>query len=123
MMLYNNISLLQSQEKSVKYFMPIIVDARLTEPPSWVQSFRDVSMYVSVFIKKDVLVECNQSSKDIYHRWLKRYGALDFVEEIISTKEAVVGFRIGISRANLTIDRLVPENLNTVIQRLSVFRG
>ena len=99
--------------------MPIIVDARLTEPPSWVQTFRDVSLYVSVFIKRDVLVECEQSSKDIYHQWLKRYGALDFVEEIVSTKEKVIGFRIGVSRANLTIDRLIPENLNTVLAVLN----
>jgi len=121
-MLYSSISLLQSQEKSVKYFMPIIVDARLTEPPSWVCSFRDTSMYVSIFIKKSVLVECDQSSKDIYYQWLKKYGALDFVEEIVSPGEEVVGFRIGLVRANLIIDKLVPENLSMVLSRLDQLR-
>jgi len=103
--------------------MPIIVDARLTEPPSWVHSFRDTSMYVSIFIKKEVLVECERSSKDIYYQWLKRYGALDFVEEIVSLDEEVVGFRIGLARANLIIDKLVPENLNMVLSRLNDLRA
>ena len=99
--------------------MPVIFDARLTEPPSWVYSFRDASLYVNVFIKKDVLVECDRASKDIYYEWLKKYCALDFVEQIVSTREAVLGFRVGLTRAEITIDKLVPENLNSVISRLN----
>ena len=103
--------------------MPVIVDARLTEPPSWVHSFRDTSMYISVFVEKEVLVECGQSSKDIYYQWLKKYGALDFVEEIVSADEGVIGFRIGLARANLVIDKLVPENLNMVFSCLNRLRS
>ena len=103
--------------------MPVIFDARLTEPPSWVHSFRDASMYVSVFIKKDVLVECEKASKDIYYQWLKKYCALDFVEEIVSSEEGVMGFRVGLTRANISIEKLVPENLNFVLSSLNRLEG
>ncbi|MAG59324.1 hypothetical protein CMO96_00855 [Candidatus Woesebacteria bacterium] len=99
--------------------MPIIIDAILSEPPSQVTCFRDVTLYARVFIKKSVLVECEKMSKDIYYKWLKEHGAWDFVEEIVSIDEGVIGFTIRTTKANLKIERIVPENLNIIVSALN----
>ena len=70
----------------------------------------------------DVLVESPKGMKDLYYHWLKRHGAYDFVEEIIKRNEDY-GFRVGPKKANLIIDKIIPENLNLIIGRLSSLRG
>ena len=67
----------------VYIYMPIIIEAALSEPPSCVTCFRDVTLYASCLINRNVLLECSPDSQDIYWRWLKRHGAFDFIEDII----------------------------------------
>ena len=102
--------------------MNIIIHAGLSEPPSSIACFRDVTLYSSCFAKASVLVECRKSMTDIYYKWLKDHGAYDFIEEIIKPKQEL-GFRIGYEGSNLAIDRITANNLNFIvstIRRLSV---
>ena len=94
--------------------MTLIIEATLSVPPSSVHCFRDVSLYASTFKESDVLVSCEDKVKDIYWRWLKRYGAMDFIEQIIRYKEEP-GFIIGEKRGNLALDRLDEFSLQNVI--------
>ena len=100
--------------------MKIIIRGELCEPPSSISCFRDVTLYTNCFLKGDVLLESPRGMKDVYYKWLKRHGAYDFIQEIIRKNEDK-GFRIGPQRTNFLIDRLVPENLGLVIDRLNAF--
>lgn len=97
--------------------MKIILEAGLSEPPSSVQCFRDVTLYASCIIKFNVLVECQEHNRDIYYQWLRSHGAYDFIDEMILEDEED-GYKIGINKANLTVDRIDYNNLNLIISNL-----
>ena len=98
--------------------MNLIIDAGLTEPPSEVPVFRDVTLYSTVFLEMMVLLQCDPSMKDLYWYWLKNRGAFDFVQDIIE-EGMEHGVKMGTAnRANIAIKYLRVENLNFVLDRL-----
>ena len=103
--------------------MRIIFEGCLTEPPSSIHCFRDATLYASCFIKADVLVECEKHLKDSYYKWLKSYGAYDFVDQIIAFSEKENGYRIGTKRASTKIDKINYENLHIIISLLNKFKS
>ena len=70
----------------------------------------------------NVLVECHPQMKDIYYKWLKQYGAYDFIDEIVRKNEEG-GFTIGPARANFLINQLDSNSISRVIGRLSDLRS
>jgi len=101
--------------------MILRIEAPLSEPPSTPAVFRDTTLYAVVFCKLDVLVECVKGTRSMYWKWLKYYGAHDYVEQLIIKGEERGGLSIGYNRSSINVDRLTPENLNHVIGRLSLF--
>ena len=63
--------------------MNLIIDASLSEPPSEVSVFRDVTLYSNVFLNYNILIECDTDMKDLYDYWLKIRGAFDFVDDFV----------------------------------------
>ena len=102
--------------------MLIVLDAELSDPPSSRACFRDVTLYASIFIEADILVECSPWMVDPYWKWLKDGGAMDYVEEIVKFGE-VQGYSIRRNYGgNLNIDRLNERSLNRVITTLGKLR-
>jgi hypothetical protein len=99
----------------------IIFDGRLTEPPSSVHCFRDVTLYASCFVKANVLVECENKMKDSYYHWLKAYGAYDFIDEIVEIDQEI-GIKIGLTNGSLKLQKITAENLNIIISFLNKFK-
>lgn len=88
--------------------MVIIYDCHLTEPPSSVSCFRDITLYSEIFLKNDNLVKCPKGARSLYWNWLKKHGAHDFLEGIVFNEEKQEGIRIG---KNETINfNLLNEN-------------
>ena len=102
--------------------MNVIIEAYLSEPPSSIHCFRDVTLYANCIINKTVLIECEKYKKDMYYKWLKSFGAYDFVEDIISVDKEK-GYKIGINKANIVVDRINESNLNQIISQLSILKG
>ena len=97
--------------------MNVIFEAYLCEPPSSIHCFRDITLYTACFIKKNVLLECEREQKDLYYKWLKNYGAYDFIDDIISINREI-GYRVGRQKANRKIEKINEHNLNYVINNL-----
>lgn len=97
--------------------MNLIIDAELTEPPSEVPVFRDITLYSKIFLEMMVLLKCQSDMKDLYWYWLKNRGAFDFVEDIIE-EGMEPGIILGSENATIKIKYLRVENLNYVIDRL-----
>lgn len=97
--------------------MNLIIDADLTNPPSEVAVFRDVTLYSKVFLKCDVLLECEHEDRDIYYYWLKRHGAFDFVDDFINFGEEY-GVTIRAARGTISTQRLDAFELNRIISLL-----
>tara|TARA_B100000579_G_scaffold438049_1_gene471454 strand:+ start:26488 stop:26790 length:303 start_codon:yes stop_codon:yes gene_type:complete len=98
--------------------MHILLEASLSEPPSSIHCFRDVTLYASIFRKKETLVYCDKDTIDLYWHWLKSHGAMDFVEDIIEYGEEM-GFVIGEGRGNIALDKLDEWSLPKVVSALS----
>ena len=101
--------------------MKVIFEGCLSEPPSSVNCFRDATLYTSCFVKADVLLECEKNLKDSYYHWLKSYGAYDFIDEIVEVNEET-GYKIGIKKASLKIDRITAHNLHIIVRSLDKFK-
>ena len=98
--------------------MILIIESCLTEPPSEVSCFRDVTLYAKTFVFEDILLECKEGTRSMYWKWLKRFCAHDYISQLVKDTEGERGFTIKPRRGNLTTDRIICENLNEIIARL-----
>ena len=97
----------------------LIIDSTLCDPPSEVSCFRDVTLYGKVFIFDDILLECALGTRSFYWKWLKRYGAHDYISQLIKPTEKESGFKIGRKSSNLNIDKITSFNLSFIISALN----
>jgi hypothetical protein len=99
--------------------MKLIIDSVLSEPPSEISCFRDVTLYGKTFIFEDVLLSCKKGTRTLYWEWLKKHGAHDFISYLLTDEEKESGFRISNKRGNVNIDRICVTNLDFIIQCLT----
>ena len=75
--------------------MVIIYDSALTEPPSSIHCFRDVTLYNKIFLDNDNLIRCPKGTRSIYWKWIKSYGAHDFIDDLLIVNEEEKGLSVG----------------------------
>ena len=98
--------------------MILIIESSLSEPPSEIACFRDVTLFAKTYIFEDILLECREGTRSMYWHWLKRYGAHDYISQLVKDTEGERWFSIKTQGGNLNTDRIICENLNTIISRL-----
>lgn len=108
--------------RCVHYYVNLIISSHLSEPPSEVSCFRDVTLYGRIFIFEDILVECPRGTRSLYWNWLKRHGAHDFVSALIKEGEKERGFSLRPSGGNINIDKITAHNLSWLISSLNKLR-
>ena len=101
--------------------MVIIFDCELTEPPSSIHCFRDVTLFSKIFLNADNLIKCPEGARSMYWRWIKRYGAHDFVEQLLKVGESQSGLTVARKRANITVDVISEFNYGVIINRLKIY--
>ena len=103
--------------------MKLIIESCLSEPPSEISCFRDITLYAKTFCFDDVLLECPPGTRSMYWNWLKRYGAHDFVSYLIKSTEIERGYTIKTTKpANIVIDRISNDNLVYLVTRFEFLR-
>ena len=100
--------------------MRLIIDAELTEPPSETSVFRDITLYSTIFLNYEVLLQCEKDAKDLYWYWLKNRGAFDFVEDFVE-KNQESGITMASQHANIVVKFLRNDELQRVIRELISF--
>ena len=80
--------------------MHIIINAQLVNPPSSVSCFRTLTMVAHVFCHHSVLIETD-FEKDPYYKFLKKFGAMDFVDDILNFDTTVDSENYWILEINL----------------------
>jgi len=63
--------------------MNLIVRAPLSEPPTESLPFRYVLSCANIDYNMDVLLECEDGTKDLYWKFLNQRGMFDFISDII----------------------------------------
>tara|TARA_B000000475_G_C15975831_1_gene438896 strand:+ start:951 stop:1265 length:315 start_codon:yes stop_codon:yes gene_type:complete len=103
--------------------MKLIIDSSLSEPPSHITCFRDVTLYAKTFIFEDILLECQAGTRTMYWNWLKTNGAHDFISYLIKPEEKEYGFSIKTKpKANIVVDRISYHNLEFIIKQIQALR-
>lgn len=100
----------------------LIIQSILSEPPSEIYCFRDVTLYAKTYIFDDILLECEPGTRSIYWNWLKSKGAHDFISELILVDQKEPGYSIGTTPGyNIVTDRIACYNLSEIISSLQQF--
>ena len=95
---------------------PIIFYEGIITPPSEIGAIRNIFVYAEVFLKRheDFLLETEKDNKDIYYDWLKRTYLIDYITEIVTIEEQVLGRRI----TEAEFDRVTFNNFQHIINSL-----
>jgi hypothetical protein len=97
--------------------MTLIIRDQLTNPPTWFASFRDLTLYCSIFLKLDIVVESDDI--DTYYRWIKPRGGMDFIKQFVRPgTEEHLDIERKFPRTVIT-DRIAPENVHHLIRQIS----
>jgi len=103
--------------------LTLIIRDQLVNPPTWFSSFRDLTLYCSVFLRDDVLIESDDP--DPYYRWMRPRGGMDFVEDFVRPG-AEEGVRLDVGHnypRTVVTDRIAPENVHSLIRLIRFCRG
>ncbi len=100
--------------------MKLLIDGQLSFPPSEVSSFRDVTLYSSVFAGFEVLIESKNRHKDQVWNWLKQRGAHDFVLDIVPPRTEYGVLLGSADRCNICVQEITTINLRFIINHLKL---
>lgn len=101
--------------------MNLLIDGNLTYPPSEITCVRDVTLYTTVWTEYSVLIEITTEYKDHVWKHLKRFGAMDFVEDIVCVDEESGLIMSDRDRSNIQVNSITCENLDHIITCLRGF--
>lgn len=77
----------------VKNIMNLIIQAVLSEPPTETLPFRDFTWRAKRKYSS-ILIEVDNPVKDLYWRYMKPRGMLDFVDDIVVYEDMEKGLRV-----------------------------
>lgn len=103
--------------------MTLIIRDQLVLPPTWFSSFRDLTLYSDIFLKTEVIVETEDP--DIYWRWMRPRGGMDFVKDFVAPGREN-GIRLDIKHnypLTVVTDRIAPENVSDLIRKIRYLKG
>jgi len=95
----------------------IIVVAELVNPPSETFAFRSLTLCLKVFCQKNILLEVEQEQKDIYYSYIKRFGAHDYLDQMVTPEEFEYGVRIDYEfrfAPSIVVDRITLNNYREI---------
>lgn len=101
--------------------MLLIIDAELTAPPSVTELFRDITLYATLFKKKEVIIETSPQMKDFYYKWLKSRGAFDFVKDIVDYEREqgfTIRYKYSPFKGNVKVRSLGYHNFQRILAKL-----
>ena len=98
--------------------MILIIRDELLNPPTWFSSFRDLTLICSMKLHTDIVIESEDI--DLYYKWLKPRGGMDFVEDFVRPGMEE-GLRLDTEfqyDPSIVVDRIVPENTHQLYSRI-----
>ncbi len=100
--------------------MNLIINSSLSEPPSEISCFRDVTMYSKILNFDGILLSCKKGTRSLYWNWLKAHGAHDYISYILKEEEKEDGVIMHPEFGNIIVDRINSNNLNLILSRLKL---
>jgi hypothetical protein len=104
----------------------LIISDALVEPPTEPLIFRAITMFSHEFFEMNVLLHSTQDMKDIFYKWMKPRGLMDYVDYILHEKEWEEGIRIDVVKFypdTIMVKALRIENERTILGRIRSMTG
>ena len=101
--------------------MNLIVRAPLSEPPTESLPFRYVLSCANIDCDMDVLLECENGTKDLYWKFLNQRGMFDFISDIILPLEErglSIDTQVRNQRATILTNYIRIENQLYIVERI-----
>jgi len=102
------------------------INAGLSETPTEILVFRDLTMDLTYDLEFDILIEVCQETKDSYYFYLKNAGLLDFIKEIVNEFEESGGIHIDYAARRpdtIVTDRINEFNKKKIYQNAAAFKS
>ena len=102
--------------------MTLIIRDQLVNPPTWFSSFRDLTLYVKVFLHLDIVIE--SGDPDPYYRWMRPRGGMDFVAAFVRPGTEN-GMHLDLEHnypLTIITDRIAPENTHRLLAQIRSLR-
>jgi hypothetical protein len=96
----------------------LIINGHLMFPPSEVSCFRDITLYVHVFVEVPVVVQVESKHVDDCYRYMKQTGSFDYVQDIIAPQTETGVILSDSAPYHVRARKLWAGNLNRVINDL-----
>jgi hypothetical protein len=87
--------------------MNFLISAEVVNPPTESLPFRDVTSVAKCELLMTVLIEAKEDEKDMYWKFMRPRGMMDYVNYIITPEEKENGFRIDLSEITLINERAI----------------
>jgi len=87
--------------------MNFLISAEVVNPPTESLPFRDVTSVAKCELLMTVLIEAKEDEKDMYWKFMRPRGMMDYVNYIITPEEKERGFRIDLSEITLINERAI----------------
>lgn len=104
----------------------LIISDSLLEPPSETFAVRTVTMICHYDLNMSVLVHTTQEMKDLYYKWMKSMGLMDYIDDFLMELEWEDGVRIDIINVypnTIVVKSLRLENQLSVLGQIKELTG
>lgn len=102
--------------------MNLIIDCSLSEPPSEVSCFRDITLFGKIYCFDDILLSCPKGTRSIYWNWLKSHGAHDYITYLILYHEVEPGILMHPEDGDIRVRKIDSFNLNNILSVINKYR-
>ena len=103
--------------------MNLIIDCSLSEPPSEILPFRDVTLFSKTYCFEDVLLTCPKGTRSLYWQWLKSSGAHDYISYLLTYQEFEPGILMHPNDGDIKVEYIKNFNLHHIINILKKFKN
>ena len=103
--------------------MNLIIQAGLSEPPTECLPFRYLTSVSKCHYKLDVLIESDQSMKDLYYAFLLKMGMFDYIQDMITPEEKENGIRIDYELnypKTVIVNKITFENQLNILKHIAL---
>ena len=105
--------------------MNFLISAEVVNPPTESLPFRDVTSVAKCELLMTVLIEAKQGEKDMYWKFMRPRGMMDYVNYIITPEEKERGFRMELVEITILNERAIISTLRKRIcpsKRFLIYR-
>lgn len=102
----------------------LIITDSIVNPPTDSFAFRSVTMISHDEFNMDVLIHTTQSMKDVYYKWMKVRGMMDYISYLLNEKENEDGIKIDVTykTSNTIVTQSIKfDNQLSIIGQISSF--